>query len=96
MADGPVLSDLQRALLDYITNDFEPTWIMLQQLPEAGGDRKAVERELRDLQAQGLVQVSREASGNPAPGAPKLDHWWGLTDAGWELLGETKPFRYDR
>jgi hypothetical protein len=44
----PELTPLQRELLEYITDDAEPTWIMPEEIPESGGYRIAIARSLRD------------------------------------------------
>lgn len=93
VADDVALSALQTELLAFITNAAEPTWIMVAEMPELGGDRDLAERELAVLQARGLVTSTREVSGDPQrPYAP--DEWWSLTTAGWDAIGLTKPSRY--
>lgn len=86
-------SELQLALLDYVTNAAEPTWLMLKEIPETSGDRSVAERALRELEEHGLLRSTREQSGDPLHPA-EFDNWWALTDAGWSLLGLVKPARY--
>lgn len=91
-ADG--LTDLQRTLLDYITNAAEPTWIMVKEIPEARCDRRAIDAALEDLETRGLVDRTREPSGNPESGVLDLEEWWALTDHGWQVMGLPKPPGY--
>lgn len=66
----------------------EPAWILTKELPEVGGDRTLVDQLLAGLEARGLVDHTWEPSGDPgADDAMTPSEWWGLTDAGWALLG---------
>ncbi len=90
------LTELQRLLLECITDDAEPTWILLKENSAFGGDREAVTRAFQSLRARGLVEHERMVSGDPsATDLSKEDDWWRLTRAGWQLLGETPPSTYD-
>ena len=88
------LTALQRALLDYVMDDAEPTWIIVKQSEAACGDRRTVEAGLEDLEARGLLRRRREIAGNPEGSRTDYDDWWSLTEPGWELLGETPPRNY--
>lgn len=82
------LTTLQRVLLDYVQDDAEPTWIMLKELPETGGDRGVTEAALRDLESRGLVSRTREPSGDPsAPSWDTPDDWWSITPRGVAAAG---------
>ena len=95
MVDMSQLDPLESALLDYVTSDKEPTWIMLHEIPETGGDRARTEVALRKLEAQGLLTCTQEESGNPdLDYLSAVDDWWALTAAGWEVVGETPPLNY--
>jgi hypothetical protein len=90
---GTELTALQRALLRFVMDAAEPTWIIVKELEEARGDRATVEAGLRDLEAGGLLRRQRELSGDP-DGSTAYDDWWSLTEVGWELLGKTPPRNY--
>jgi hypothetical protein len=88
----PELTQLQKTLLENILNAAEPTWIILQD-KTIKDDRQAVENALRDLEARNLVFSSWELAAQ-GHGHPDMDHWWAVTDTGWELLGLIKPPGY--
>ena len=95
MADMSQLDALELELLQYVTSDKEPTWIMLKEVPETGGDRARTEPALRRLEAQGLLTCTQEESGNPdLEYLSAVDDWWALTAAGREAVGETPPRNY--
>ena len=79
-------------VLGTLLNDAEPTWIIVQD-PEVPGDRDSVEAALRDLEQRGFVHSTWELSGEHDR-EPGMDHWWALTDEGWDLLGLIKSPLY--
>jgi DNA-binding PadR family transcriptional regulator len=86
---GTNLTALRRALLRFVTDDSEPTWIIVKELEEASGERATVEAALRDLEARGLLRGRRELSDDP-DGITAYDDWWSLTEVGWERLGSRR------
>jgi hypothetical protein len=88
----PELTELQKTLLENILDAAEPTWIILQD-ETIKDDRQVVENALRDLEARNFVSSSWELSAQ-GEGHPDMDHWWALTDAGWDLLGLIKSPGY--
>ena len=48
------LSSLQRELLDFITDAAEPTWIMVEEMPELEGDRGAAEQRFEPVPVRAL------------------------------------------
>jgi hypothetical protein len=88
------LGPLHWAVLGYVMDAAEPTWLMLKEMPEAAGDRESLEQALSDLRASGLLSRSRELSGNPGAEVGDEDDWWALTSLGWHLLGATPPSNY--
>ncbi len=82
-------SPLESLLLEFIMDAREPAWIMVKEIPEMGGSRDRVEALLWGLEARGLVDHTREAAVEPGGSDPiEPTEWWGLTEAGWGLLGE--------
>lgn len=73
----------------------EAIWLMAKEITEFGGDRSQIEATLIGLESKGIVDRTREPSTDPETDDPmEPADWWGLTDLGWELLGESKPARY--
>lgn len=89
------LTELQQTLLENLLDDEEPTWLVLKD-PGAGGDRKAAEAALGELERHGLVKRARRASGNPDSDPMELEDWWAITGPGWEMLGLIKRPWYAR
>jgi hypothetical protein len=88
------VTELEREVVDLMTNAAEPTWILLQEVAELGGDRGALEEVLTSLETRGMIERKREPSANPDAPAMELDDWWGLTPLGWQSLGRPVPPNY--
>jgi hypothetical protein len=86
------LTDLQRAVLGTLVEWGLPTWMVLRDI-DVTADRATVEAVLEDLQQQGLVYSTREASGEPGRES-EPDRWWAITHQAWDLLGFIKSPRY--
>ena len=82
------LTELEQEVLEFMADGTEPTWLFLQDMPELGGDRPALEHILRDFESRGIVSRRREASFNPGAGYPDLDDWWALTPLGKSAVRE--------
>ncbi len=76
------LTEREMAVLEFMANAAEPTWLFLEEMPELDGDRATLERTLVDLEARGIVSRTRELSGNPAKPGPDLDEGGALTPRG--------------
>ncbi|HEX3433347.1 MAG TPA: hypothetical protein VHT25_04710 [Solirubrobacteraceae bacterium] len=86
------LSEPEREVLACLLDAAEPTWIVASALT-GSSDRAAVEEILRGLEEQGLLSSVIEEGGEPG-GEGELDHWWAVTDGGWDVLGLIKPPTY--
>jgi hypothetical protein len=84
------LSEGERSVLFSLADADEPTWIVADAL---GASRAEVEVILRRLQESNLVYSVLEWSGEPGK-AEQSDHWWAITDEGWDMLGMIKSPRY--
>jgi hypothetical protein len=85
---GMRFTELEQAVLEFMANDAEPTWIFLKEMPELGEDRGRLERILVDLEARGMVSRTRELSVNPDAKWSDLDDWWALTPLGRSAVRE--------
>jgi hypothetical protein len=89
------VSDLQRAVLWAVLDDVEATWLIEQEL-DGAADRRAIERALAELEERGLVYHWRARAMRPDGPDDELDRWWGITHAGWDLLGMIRSPGYAR